>query len=73
MPEQYRLNFTTEYDWCKTGFGVAKWLVDEDVYADLTYITRDFKFFCHSANPVGKKNIEDLLNDYIRRKFSGIR
>lgn len=53
----------------KTGYDIAKWMILEDQDDD-TYITKDFKFSCHSANPVGKKNIEDLLNGYIKNKFS---
>jgi hypothetical protein len=32
-------------------------------------ITKDFKFNVHSANVVGKKNIESLMNNYIKHKF----
>ncbi|MHB8262099.1 MAG: cyclic-phosphate processing receiver domain-containing protein [Bacteroidia bacterium] len=43
------------------GFAVTKWLVYESGL-DLT----NFKFKVHSANPVAKKQIEGLLNNYIK-------
>lgn len=54
----------------RTGYGVAKFLIEQDMYEKDDYITKDFKFFVHSANPVGKKNIEELLNSYLDKKFS---
>lgn len=44
----------------KTGYGCAKWLINYcmDHNAELP------KFFSHSMNPVGKENIESLLNNY---------
>ena len=45
------------------GYAVTKWLVYQSGL-DLT----NFKFKVHSANPVAKKQIESLLNNYI--KFS---
>lgn len=53
----------------RSGFGVAKYLIGLDSNKDQTYITKDFKFRVHSANPVGKVNIESLLNSYIKHKF----
>ena len=43
------------------GYAVAKWLVNESGL-DLT----DFSFSVHSANPVAKKQIESLLNNYMK-------
>lgn len=44
----------------KTGYDCAKWLVEYcmDNYLDLP------KSYCHSMNPVGKKNIESLLKNF---------
>ena len=42
-----------------TGYDCAKWLVEID-YRHL----RDFNV--HSANPIGKENIETLLNNYLK-------
>jgi hypothetical protein len=46
----------------KTGYECAKWLINYcmDHNAELP------KFFSHSMNPVGKENIESLLNNYIK-------
>lgn len=51
----------------KTGYDFAKFLVDSDI--DNSYIMpEDFNFYVHSQNPIGKKNIEELLNSYLRFK-----
>ncbi|REC75852.1 hypothetical protein DRF60_15245 [Chryseobacterium elymi] len=44
----------------KTGYDCAKWLIEYcmDNYLDLP------KFYCHSMNPVGKKNILSLLENF---------
>ncbi|WP_319804248.1 cyclic-phosphate processing receiver domain-containing protein [Chryseobacterium kimseyorum] len=44
----------------KTGYECAKWLINYcmDHNVELP------KFFSHSMNPVGKENIESLLNNY---------
>ena len=50
-----------------TGFDFAKWLIEMDL--DNTYIFPDnFKFNVHSSNPVGKHNIETILNNYLKFK-----
>jgi hypothetical protein len=50
-----------------TGFDFAKWLVTRDLdgFIDLT---KNFEFYVHSQNPIGKSNIEGLLNAYINFK-----
>lgn len=47
----------------KTGFDCAKWLVEFCIDNDLKLP----EFFVHSQNPVGKENIEGLLNNF--RKY----
>lgn len=44
----------------KTGYDCAKWLIEYcmDNFLDVP------KFYCHSMNPVGKKNILSLLENY---------
>ncbi|MDQ1094990.1 MULTISPECIES: cyclic-phosphate processing receiver domain-containing protein [Chryseobacterium] len=46
----------------KAGYDCAKWLVEYcmDHLLDLP------EFYCHSLNPVGKENIESLLNNFKR-------
>ena len=40
------------------------------MYLDNTYKFPDnFKFYVHTANPVGKHNIETLINNYLNFKF----
>jgi len=52
----------------KSGYDLAKWIVNADIEKEID-IPVDFSFNVHSANPVGKKNIEDLLNRYLKFKF----
>ena len=47
----------------KNGYDLAKWIVNMDLNGQIK-IPRDFTFEVHSANPVGKENIETILNNY---------
>lgn len=53
----------------KTGYDIAKWMVDQDCDRDKEYFTKDFKFNVHSANPIGAENIRKLLNNYMKVKY----
>ena len=46
-----------------TGMDIARWLIECDM--DTLGLPRDFKFYVHSQNPIGKRNIEMLLNQYL--------
>lgn len=52
---------------------VAKWIVETDINevekGNNNWIPKNFSFTVHSANPVGKKNIESLLTQYLKFKF----
>ena len=45
----------------KTGYEIVKWLID-----DMNFDIRGIKINVHSANPVGKKNIEMYIKNYIK-------
>ncbi|MGH2308113.1 cyclic-phosphate processing receiver domain-containing protein [Aliarcobacter sp. ERUVET-8] len=47
-----------------TGFDFAKWLVEMDM-DNIYKFPENFSFHVHSANPVGKGNIESYLNNYL--------
>lgn len=51
-----------------TGHDITKQLVGWDTYGGGPSIPADFSFFVHSQNPVGKANIEGLLNNYLEFK-----
>lgn len=51
-----------------TGFDLAKFLVEKDLDLDGKFLPENFSFYVHSANPVGKKNIEGLLGQYLEFK-----
>ena len=50
-----------------TGFEIAKMLVDYDM-DEYMEIPADFQFSVHSQNPIGKKNIESYLNNYLEHR-----
>jgi len=53
-----------------SGFDIAKELLNLDM--DLgEYISSDFKYYVHSANPIGAENIRSLLDNYIDVRTNG--
>ena len=49
-----------------SGYDFAKWLIEMDL-DNLYKFPEDFKFNVHSANPIGKANIEGILNNYLEK------
>ena len=49
-----------------TGFDIAKWFVEVDL--DYHIIPSDFDFYTHSQNPIGAKNITELLRSYLKQR-----
>lgn len=49
-----------------SGFDFAKYLVEKDL--DTGFIPDNFDYYIHSANPVGRENIDGLLQGYIKFK-----
>jgi hypothetical protein len=50
-----------------TGYDFAKYLINCDLDHTVTF-PNDFTFNVHSANPIGKQNIENILNSYLKFK-----
>lgn len=50
-----------------TGYDIAKWLVECDMDEEYKF-PDDFDFGVHSQNPIGKKNIEQYMNNYLNFK-----
>lgn len=48
-----------------TSMEVVKFIINDDLDKNSSEL-RNFKFFVHSANPVGAKNISETLNGYLR-------
>lgn len=48
----------------KSGYDLAKWLVKQSLDEVLEF-PKDFSFEVHSANPIGKNNINSILNNYL--------
>lgn len=54
-----------------TGYDIAKFLIELDMGDELK-IPYDFEFYVHSQNPVGRDNIQSVLDGYLRfRNQSG--
>lgn len=49
----------------KTGFDVAKWMIETDLDRLRRWIPGDFAFTTHSMNPVGRENIVGLMTAYL--------
>ena len=49
-----------------TGKDIANWLIEQDM--DYSTMPSNFSFYVHSRNPVGKANIESLLNNYLEQR-----
>lgn len=47
-----------------TGYDILKWIVNFDMDGIIT-MPQDLKFYVHSKNMVGKKNIEVYLDNYL--------
>lgn len=48
----------------KTGYDFAKWLVDMDI-ENIYKFPENFTFDIHSANPIGRNNINAILKNYL--------
>lgn len=55
-------------DCVPTGMDFCKWLVDKDLDTDGAFLPKDFGYQIHSANPVGSKNMNALLEGYLDYK-----
>ena len=53
----------------KTGYDAAKWMIEQDLDGVFSF-PRNFKFNVHSANPIGAKNIQRALDNYLKFKWS---
>ena len=51
-----------------TGFDVVKWIVERDLDSGGEFIPENFQYNVHSANPVGRANIEGYLKCYLRNR-----
>lgn len=50
-----------------TGYDILVWMIDKELSKIIT-IPDDLDFYVHSQNPIGKTNIEGLLNNYMKAK-----
>jgi len=52
----------------RTGYDIAKWIVERDLNDRGKFIPDEFDFHVHSANPVGVGNIIGLLTGYLKQR-----
>lgn len=52
----------------KTGYDITKWLINQVLDGKLNF-PKNFKFFVHSSNIVGKENIIKLLENFLEVKY----
>jgi hypothetical protein len=50
----------------KTGYDLARWMVERDLDMDGAFIPATFTFEVHSQNPVGASNIRNYLKQYLK-------
>jgi len=50
----------------RTGYDIAKWMVQKDLNCNGKFISDEFDFHVHSANPVGIGNIIGLFSNYLK-------
>ena len=53
-------------EFSKTGYDIAKWLCELDMQQQYRF-SKDFNYYVHSQNPIGKQNIESYINNYMER------
>jgi hypothetical protein len=51
-----------------TALNIVKYMIELDLDSEGDFIPFDFDFNVHSANPVGKANIEGYLKAYLKSK-----
>lgn len=49
---------------------VVHFMIDRDLDTNQGFIPKDFTFYVHSQNPIGRENITGLLNSYLSRRSS---
>jgi len=47
---------------------LVRWMIENDLDADGTFIPLSFGYGVHSANPVGAENIRGLLDSYLNQR-----
>lgn len=62
------ISFDHDLGGTDTAMEFTKWLIERDMNNFGNSIPENFSFVVHSANPVGKVNIQSLLNNYLQYK-----
>jgi hypothetical protein len=60
-------HYAGNYSDGQTGYDFAKWLIEYDM--NTNSMPKHFRYTIHSMNPIGSKNIHELLAGYLKHKF----
>jgi hypothetical protein len=60
----YYVSFDHDLGEAEDGYHFAKWLIDQ--HLDGNKLPRNFSYYVHSQNPVGKMNIETFIDNFMR-------
>jgi len=52
----------------KSGYEIAKWIINSDLNKKGLFIPKNFRFSVHSQNPVGAENIRSALTCYLNER-----
>lgn len=66
----YYISFDHDLGMDGTGFDVVKWMVERDLDMNGNFIPINFKFYVHSMNPIGSKNIKEYLSSYLKNRLT---
>jgi len=61
------ISFDHDLGTTESGYDFAKWLVEQDI-SKIYMLPENFEYNVHSANPVGRVNIEEYLRSYLDYK-----
>lgn len=64
----YYVSFDHDLGTDKTGYDFAKFLIECDLNKNWLDNCPNFDYFVHSQNPVGKSNIVNLLDNYLKKR-----
>lgn len=59
------ISFDHDLGLAETGYDVAKWIVEQILDEKFDFPV-SFSYTIHSANPVGRKNIESLMDNFTK-------
>lgn len=62
------ISFDHELQGDDTAMNVVKWMIQQDLDSNEKFIPEQFHFNVHSANPVGRENLQGLMGGYLKQR-----